>query len=354
MDLLNKIKDRKIELNEKILYALKQMDRIDKKLLLVFKKDKFINILSIGDLQRAILKGKNLNEKIRNILRKNTKVAYVDDDFEEIKRMMEQYRMELMPIVDRENRLVNIYFWEDVFKTKKRKENSNLNLPVIIMAGGKGTRMKPITNIIPKPLLPLNDKSIIEEIIERFRNVGCSEFHVSVNYKAEMVQFYFGQLKNKYYSIDFFKEDKPLGTAGSLQLLKGKINCTFFVSNCDILIDDEYEEIYNYHKNNSNELTIVSALKHYPIPYGTLETGKNGLLKRIIEKPELNFQINTGFYIVEPHLLDDIPDNEFFHITHLMEKVLKRKGKIGVYPVSEGSWKDMGVWDEYLKNYIVK
>jgi len=169
-----------------------------------------------------------------------------------------------------------------------------------------------------------------------------------------MVQFYFDQLKNKDYSIDFFKEDKPLGTAGSLQLLKGKINSTFFVSNCDILIDDEYEEIYNYHKNNSNELTIVSALKHYPIPYGTLETGKNGLLKKIMEKPELNFQINTGFYIVEPHLLNDIPDNEFFHITHLMEKVLKRKGQVGVYPVSEGSWKDIGVWDEYLKNCIVE
>jgi len=349
VDLQDKIKERIIELNEKILDALKQMDRIDKKLLLVFDKGKFINILSIGDLQRAILKGEKLNSEIGNILRKNTKVAFVDDDFEDIKRIMEQFRMELMPIVDKEDRLVNVYFWEDVFTAKKRKENSKLNLPVIIMAGGKGTRMKPITNIIPKPLIPLGEKSIIEEIIEKFKNVGCTEFHVSVNYKAEMVQFYFDQLKNKDYSIDFFKEDKPLGTAGSLQLLKGKIKSTFFVSNCDILIDDEYEEIYNYHKNNSNELTIVSALKHYPIPYGTLETGKNGLLKKITEKPELNFQINTGFYIVEPHLLNDIPNNEFFHITHLMEKVLKRKGKVGVYPVSEGSWKDIGVWDEYLK-----
>ena len=346
----NKIDKRKININSKILEALKQMDLIDKKLLLVFNKDKFVNILSIGDVQRAILNGVELNTKIENILRKNTRVASVDDDLSDIVKLMEQFRMELMPVVDKEDRLVNVYFWEDVFKTKQRKEKSKLNLPVIIMAGGKGTRMKPITNIIPKPLIPFGDKSMIEQIIERFQNVGCSEFHVSVNYKAEMIKFYFDQLKNKDYLIDFFKEDKPLGTAGSLQLLKGKINTTFFVSNCDILIDDDYEEIYNYHKKNRNELTIVSALKHYPIPYGTLETGENGMLKKIIEKPDLNFQINTGFYIVEPHLLNDIPENKIFHITHLIEKILDRNGKVGVYPISEGSWKDIGVWGEYLKN----
>lgn len=354
MDLNEKIRERRIDMNSKILDALKLMDIIDKKLLLVFDNEKFVNILSVGDIQRAILKGFDLNIKIKNIFRKTTQVASVDDSFNDIKKIMEQFRMELMPVVDKEDRLVNVYFWEDVFKTRKRKENSKLNLPVIVMAGGKGTRMKPITNIIPKPLIPFGDKSIIEEIIDRFQNVGCNEFHVSVNYKAEIIKFYFDQLKNKEYSVNFFKEDKPLGTAGSLQLLKGVINSTFFVSNCDILIDDDYEEIYNYHIKNNNELTIVSALKHYPIPYGTLETGKNGLLKKITEKPELNFQINTGFYIVEPHLLNDIPDNEFFHITQLMDLILERNGKIGVYPISDGSWNDIGVWDEYLKMIAIK
>lgn len=352
MNFNKKITERQIDSSAKILEALKQMDAIDRKLLLVFENKKFINILSIGDIQRSIIQGVELNSSINGILRENTKVATIKDDIETIKNTMEQFRMELMPVINSDDNLVDVYFWEDIFKTKERKIRTELNIPVIIMAGGKGTRMKPLTNIIPKPLIPFGDKSIIEQIIQKFQQVGCNEFHVSVNYKAELIKFYFNQLGEKSYSINFFKESKPLGTAGSLHLLDGKIQSTFFVSNCDILIEDDYEKIYKYHKENNNELTIVSAIKNYPIPYGTLETGENGVLKKITEKPEFNFQINTGFYIVEPHLIKEIPQDDFFHITHLMEKVLNRNGKVGVYPISEGSWKDIGVWKEYLKNNI--
>lgn len=347
------IDNRKIPLNSTLTDALSQMDKIDKKLLLVFNAESFVNILSIGDIQRAILKGEKLNTKVENILRKETRVAKTSDEYEKIKSTMKEFRIELMPVVDENNKLVDVYFWEEIFEKESRKEKVKLQLPVIIMAGGKGTRMKPITNIIPKPLIPFGDKSMVEQIIDRFTKVGCNDFYLSVNYKAEMIEFYFNQLINKEYSVNFFKENKPLGTAGSLHLLGDVINTTFFVSNCDILVEDDYEEIYKYHTQNNNELTIVSALKNYQIPYGTLETGSMGVLEKITEKPNLNYQINTGFYIVEPHLLKEVPKDEFFHITHLMEKVLKRKGKIGVYPISEGSWKDIGVWDEYLKNNIV-
>ncbi len=350
IEINKKIKERIIDSEAKLIDALKQMDLIDKKLLLVFEKNSFVNVLSIGDVQRSILKGIKLDSEIKKILRQNTKVAKKGDNHDSIKTIMEQYRMELMPIIDEDKELIDVLFWEDVFKSKKRIDKVNLNLPVIIMAGGQGTRMKPITNIIPKPLIPYGDSSIIEQIMRRFEEVGCNNFFVSINHKAEMVRFYFDQIKDKSYTISFFEEDKPLGTAGSLHLLEGKINSTFFVSNCDILIEDDYQEIYNYHKVNKNELTIVSAIKHYPIPYGTLETGENGILKSIKEKPEFTFQINTGFYILEPHLLKEIPKNSFFHITNLMEKILQRKGKIGVFPVSEGSWKDIGIWQEYLKN----
>lgn len=350
MKLNQKAKDRIISSEAQILDALKQMDIIDKKLLLVFDKDKFVNVLSVGDIQRSILKGVKLDSMISEILKRNTKVATEKDSFKSIKKMMEEFRMELMPVVDQNNNLVEVYFWEDIFKTKERKVMGKLNLPVIIMAGGKGTRMRPLTNIIPKAMIPYGDSSIIEQIIKNFQQVGCNDFYTSVNYKADMIEFYFNQLKDKNYSINFFKEDKPLGTAGSLHLLKGKIETTFFVSNCDILIEDDYEEIYKYHKENNNELTIVSAIKYYPIPYGTLETGDKGVLEKITEKPDFTFQINTGFYIVESHLLKEIPEGEFFHITHLMQKILDRKGKVGVYPVSEGSWKDIGVWEEYTKH----
>lgn len=347
------VKSRKISINSSITEALAQMDRIDKKLLLVFDSDSFINVLSIGDIQRAILRGEKLNTEVKNVLRRETRVANTTDEYEKIKSTMKKFRIELMPVVDKNNKLVNVYFWEEIFQRESRKEKVELQLPVIIMAGGKGTRMRPITNIIPKPLIPFGDKSMVEQIIDRFTKVGCNDFYLSVNYKAEMIEFYFNQLENKQYSVNFFREKKPLGTAGSLHLLGDVINSTFFVSNCDILVEDDYEEIYNYHKQNKNELTIVSALKNYKIPYGTLQTGEMGILEQVTEKPDLNYQINTGFYIVEPHLLKEIPKDEFFHITHLMEKILSRNGKIGVYPISEGSWKDIGVWDEYLKNNII-
>ena len=141
-----------------------------------------------------------------------------------------------------------------------------------------------------------------------------------------------------------------MGTAGSLSLLKDQIKETLFVSNCDILIDQDYSEVLKYHRENKNEITVVAALKHYPIPYGTIETGENGRLLELIEKPEISFKINTGIYILEPHLLNEIPENVVFHMTQLIKNVNKRNGLVGVFPVSEKSWKDIGDWDEYYQN----
>jgi NDP-sugar pyrophosphorylase family protein len=164
-----------------------------------------------------------------------------------------------------------------------------------------------------------------------------------------MIKYYFSTLPENTYQIVYLKEEMPLGTAGSLHLLKGKINSTFFVSNCDILIDQDISDIYDYHIATKNEITLVAALKNYFIPYGILETRENGRLQSITEKPELTFKINTGFYILEPHLLDEIPSNKLYHITSLISKLNKEKRKVGVFPVSEKSWKDIGDWNEYQK-----
>ena len=321
-----KIDKRLIQQNKSILSALKQMDEIDKKLLLVFDNDKFVNVLSIGDIQRAILNNRSLDIPIKEILRNNTRIASMDTPFEQIKEIMADYRMECMPVVNSKGNLIKVYFWEDVFGNGEKRIKANFNLPIVIMAGGKGTRLKPLTNVIPKPLIPIGEKTMLEEIMYRFVNVGCNDFYLSVNYKAEIIKHYFDQLSNPNYKINYFQENKPLGTAGSLYLIRDKIKTTFFVTNCDIIIDEDYSEILNYHNENKNELTIVSALKHYPIPYGTIETGSNGMLKELKEKPELTFQINSGMYILESHLLNEIPENEFFHITHLIEKIIQRNG----------------------------
>ena len=351
-DLFKKIKNRIIQKDAVLLSAFKQMDKIDKKLLLVFDKEKFINILSVGDIQRAIIKNISLNTPVSQILRKNTKVAKSTDSIEEIKKEMIRNRTECMPVVDDYQNLIDVIFWEDVFDENEKRILHNLKLPVIIMAGGKGIRLKPITNILPKPLIPVGEKTILENIMDRFIDVGCNRFYISVNYKAEMIKHYFSTLNNLDYKITYLKEEKPLGTAGSLYLLRDKISKTFFVSNCDIIIDTDYSKILQYHEDNHNELTIIAALKHYPIPYGTIESGVNGSLVSLIEKPELTFKINSGMYILEPHLLNEVPKNEFFHITDLIENIQKRKGKVGVFPVSEGSWKDIGEWEKYQQTIM--
>jgi len=336
-----------ISKSENLSTALKRMDNSNRKLLLVFDSDRFMSLISIGDIQRAIINNISLETDLSHVLRKEVSVAHENDTEEQIKARMINGRAELMPILNDSGELVDVRFWEELF-ADKRTPNSKLNLPVVIMAGGKGTRLKPLTNIIPKPLLPIGEKTILEEIMDRFVDVGCSDFFISVNYKAETIKHYLKQLEGVPYNVNYFQETKPLGTAGSLHLIKEQINTTFFVSNCDIIINEDYEEILKYHRENKNELTIVSALKHLSIPYGTIQTKKDGLLSELKEKPELTFQINSGMYILEPHLLDEIPKDEFFHITYLIENITKRNGRVGVFPVSEKSWIDIGDWDEYL------
>ena len=341
-----------IDKQSSIISALKQMDAVMHKLLIVTQESYYYNLLSIGDIQRAIIKGVPLDHPVDTILRDTTHVASVNDDFETVKEEMLRRKSEFTPIVDADKHIVDVVFWEDLFQTNPPKDYHKLNLPVVIMAGGKGTRLRPLTNVLPKPLIPIGEQTMMEDIMDRFVECGCDHFYVSVNYKAEIIKRYFDNLGKSQYHISYFQEDKPLGTAGSLHLLKGSIDHTFFVSNCDIIIDEDYADILKYHRENHNEITAVAAIKNMAIPYGTFETKEDGLLSSIVEKPTYTFKINTGMYILEPHLIDEIPRDEFYHITFLIEKLMKEGRRVGVYPINEGSWIDVGNWDEYLKQFV--
>lgn len=334
-------RNRSIECERNLLEALKQMDALDKKLLIVVDKNQYKGLLSAGDIQRAIIKNMPLETPVKNVLRKRIRIAKPKDSFEDIQSMMIGFRMELCPVVNENNEIIDIYFWEDIFLDKKPKPKKQFNLPVVFMAGGLGSRLKPLTNVLPKPLVPIGEKTVIEEIFDHFGQSGCNQFFISVNYKADLIEFYL-RSQNLPYDLFFFKEEKPLGTAGSLSLLKNKINTTFFVSNCDVLVEQDYSEILDFHQINKNEITIVAAMKHFTISYGTIETGNKGKLLKLREKPEITYKINSGMYILEPHLMAEIPENTFFHITDMVDNIMKRKGRIGVFPISERSWKDMG------------
>lgn len=331
-----------------LLSALKTMDERKVKTLFVIEGGHFVGILTVGDIQRAIIKNISLTEKVGQILDNGKIYGYVGESEESIKEKMRSIRAEVMPVLDNKGELVDVWFWNEIFNTTEPDNRPKINLPVVIMAGGKGTRLKPLTNVIPKPLVPVGDKSILEVIMDQFEGIGCSKFYMSVNYKSDLMRYYLEQLEH-HYDIDFFEEPKPLGTIGSVSLLKGKITTPFFVSNCDSINEQDYRDVYDYHVNNHNDMTIVTMVKSFKIPYGVIETGEDGLMTELKEKPEQTYQVNTGVYILNPGCIEEIPEGEFFHITDLMEKIKARGGRVGCFPVSEQSWHDMGEWPEYLK-----
>jgi len=343
------LKRLSVDKSDNILSALKKMDQLGIKLLIVNDNGSFKSLLSIGDIQRAIVRGVKLQEKIGGILREKVTVCYEYQSEEDIRQSMIHHRAEFMPVLNEEKGISRIVFWNDIIQDRSIHEMSGIDLPVVIMAGGRGTRLKPLTNIIPKPLIPIGEKSIIEMIFDSFKKFGMREFHLIVNYKAAMIENYISEIEDRDYHVNIVKEDAEYGTGGSLSMLKGVIDRTFFMTNCDTLLDQDFSEVYNFHKENNNELTIIGALKHYDIPYGKLEFHNGGQLLEITEKPELTLTVNSGTYILEPHLLNEIPEKEFFHITELITKISKRNGNVGVFPVSEMSWLDIGEWKEFKK-----
>jgi len=347
--MISKVVNISIDANSTILQGLKKMDQEGVKSLIVYRKEIFLGMLTIGDIQRAIIKRLEVTSSIDSIVDSKKIYASEKDEIEVIKKKMYSLKAECMPVVSNEGKLIDVYFWRELFGVKQSHTREKIDLPVVIMAGGKGSRLRPLTNVLPKPLIPIGDQTILEDIMDRFTDVGCHDFYLSVNYKADFIIQYLDNLNNPQYRLSYFREEKPLGTAGSLHLLKDKINTTFFVSNCDIIIDEDYSQILNYHRQNENEITVVAAIKNYPIPYGTLETGSSGRLQSLQEKPDITFKINTGMYILEPHLINEIPENVFFHITYLIEKLIKEDRKVGVFPINEGSWTDIGNWEEYRK-----
>lgn len=348
---LNQIAHLLINHQASLIEAMRQMDEHDCKSLLVTKEGDYYSLISIGDIQRRILSKGTLAFSVGEVLRPNITVGKTTDSKASIRDLMEEKRIELLPILDGNGKLQDIIFWRERYEQRQRKSQLLVNIPVVIMAGGRGTRLKPITDVIPKPLVPLGGKPMVETIIDSFCEEGATDFYLSVNYKADLIKFHFDSVVDKQYNVHYFKEPQPLGTAGSLRLLKETIQGTFFVSNCDIIIDQDYRDILQYHRDNNNELTAVATIKEYSIPYGTMEISEKGLLTKLTEKPNLTYYVNAGVYILEPHLLDEIPEEEgLFHITHLMEQIMAREGKVGVFPVSEGAWMDIGNWKEYDKS----
>jgi dTDP-glucose pyrophosphorylase len=344
------MKDITIQPEATIKEAMEALDKTAEKVLLVVDENhSLIGALTDGDIRRYILKGQDLSCTIQNAYNRNPFFVFQEDfDPEKVKKIFTENKIDLIPMLDQNRKVVDFITWEKAFGNNKRSENKKLDVPVVIMAGGSGTRLEPFTRVLPKPLIPVGDKPVIDHIIDRFRAYGACEFYLTIHHLSKILRAYFEE-KSPDYSIGFAEEDEPRGTAGSLTLLKDKLDKPFFVSNCDIIIEADYSDIFRFHAKNGYDITLVASAKQFNIPYGICELNGSGSLERIQEKPEYNFLVNTGLYVLNPTVIDLIPDDGLFHITHLIDKVKENNGSIGVYPVSEKAWIDVGQWAEYRK-----
>ena len=330
--------------------AMKKLNKTGGETLVITDEKNFLlGTLSDGDVRRAILKGVSMSDSIESIYQNNPTVL-LEGKYKksEAKKLFLKYNYDLIPIVDEKGMFVDILFSESIFLKGSNRKKKKLDVPVVIMAGGKGTRMEPFTKIFPKPLLPFNEKTVIEHVIERFKEIGCNEFHLTVNFKARILKAYFEELKPDC-KINFIDEKIPLGTAGSLYFLGSNFDQPFFVTNCDIIIKTDYVNLYEFHQKNNYDITLVASTKEYIIPYGTCQINNEGHLSRINEKPHYDFLVNTGLYVISPGVLKLIPKNKFYHITNLIEEAKKCGKKIGIFPIDDDAWIDVGQWTEYQK-----
>lgn len=336
---MNNAEELMISYSDTIKDGLIKLDNTAKKILFVVDAEKcLLGTVTDGDIRRWILRNGDLNSSIENIMNRNP--IYTDEKHNgDAVAIMREKKIESIPVLDEKRNIVKILFLND--QVQGDLINKCINNPVVIMAGGLGTRLYPYTKILPKPLIPIGDTPIVERIINKFHSHGCSDFYLTVNYKKNMIKSYFNELEKKY-NVSYVDEEKPLGTGGSLSLLKGEIKDTFFVSNCDILIDADYHDIINHHKEKGNKITVVTSVKNFTIPYGVFRLNEDGQINKIEEKPEYSYLINTGMYVLEPEVIQDIPENEFFNLPDILESYMNSGVKVGVYPISERAWMDMG------------
>ena len=349
---MNNLKKYVIFTGESVRNAIKKMDVEDISFLVVVDtSDKVVGVFTSGDFRKAVLKGIDISKKLLHVA--NTDYLYVNYGYakEDVYKSFEVEMINHLPVL-KDSELVDIIHRDEYFSDSEIIDNNAKGSPVVIMAGGKGTRLEPFTRILPKPLIPIGNDPIIKVIMDEFFKYGMDDFFLTVNDKSRMIKAYFYDHTINY-NIDFVDEDKPLGTAGSLRLLIGKLAKPFFVSNCDIIIKEDYGEILNFHKEGGYSITLVGSMRQYAIPYGVCDLEKDGDLKNIREKPEYDFLVNTGMYIIEPEILKNIPENTYYDMTSFIEESKAKGLRVGVYPVSQDSWIDIGQWAEY-KNAIGK
>ena len=320
--------------------ALSVIDSGAVKIALVVDTDnKLLGTLSDGDIRRGLLRKKLLNETIEDVYFKNPTTANKGTSKEDLLRLCLVNGIAQVPIVDEDRKVIDLFIIDDGLQ-KKQHENH-----VVLMVGGLGTRLRPLTENTPKPMLKVGGKPILETIVKRFVEDGFTNITMCLGYKSNVIQDYFRDGSGFGANIDYIVEEKRMGTAGALTLLEKRLDNPFFVMNGDLLTNINFEKMLDFHVEHNSKATMCVREYDIEVPYGVVNVANENITS-IIEKPIHSFFVNSGIYLLEPDCIDLIPDNKFYDMPTLFEELIAAKEKIISFPLSE-YWLDIGKISDY-------
>jgi len=338
--MINKLKWKRaiINISSDINKAIKKLEFAEVQILMVVdKNNKFVGTITDGDLRRGLIRGINLKENINKIINFNPVVSPPGTSLNLVKEIMLINSINQLPIINKNKKIQGLHILKDFIKSKE------IDTPLVIMAGGKGLRLRPLTNKLPKPMLKVKGKPILEWIILNAKKQGFKNIFIVTNYLSHIIENFFD--KNKYgLNIQIVKEKKFLGTFGGINLIKNKIKNEFVLTNGDIISDIKFDEILDFHKSNMADATMAVQPYFNEIPFGVVRTeGSN--IKDIIEKPSQKNHINAGVYVIQAKNIKNLK-NVHLDVTDFFKKLIKKKKKITAFALHE-EWDDIGIIGKY-------
>ncbi|MDF1589761.1 MAG: nucleotidyltransferase family protein [Gammaproteobacteria bacterium] len=320
--------------------AMLKLDQTALQVLLVVDSDsKLLGTITDGDIRRGLLKGLGLDEVIESIVFTTPTIGYINETNQEIIKKAVAKKLHQIPIVDAERRVVGLKEIDELLKPDIKPNK------VVLMVGGLGTRLHPLTQDTPKPMLKVGDKPILQTIVERFASYGFVNIVMCVNFKAETIQSYFGDGKEFGANIEYVLEQERMGTAGALSLLTTKPSEPFFVMNGDLLTNVNFESLLDYHQTHQAVATMCVREYDFQVPYGVVNIDGHKVTS-IIEKPVHNFFVSAGIYMLSPQTLDLIPNGEYYDMPTLFETLIEQNQNTVSFPIHE-YWLDIGRMNEY-------
>jgi dTDP-glucose pyrophosphorylase len=322
-----------------IVHALSIIDKGALRIAIVVEEGVVIGTLNDGDIRRGLLRGCSLESLVEDIYNPSPTLCYEHDSKQTIMQKALQNKVYQIPILNEKNELIDIIDFVKLFEKEERKNR------VVLMAGGLGTRLKPLTNETPKPLLDVGRKPILETIIRNFEKNNFKDIVISVNYKSDMIKEYFGNGEKFGVSITYIEETQRLGTAGALSLLESVGEEPFFVMNADLLTNVDFSKLLEFHHSSNAKATMCVREYEFQVPYGVIEVEKSSIVS-IVEKPIQKFFVNAGIYVLNPEVLELIPKNSYYDMPTLFEKLIQKRDVVSSFPIHE-YWLDIGKMIDY-------